>query len=212
MKKNSIVKTESGGSYMKKLMLIFVLCTVYSVFARVGVTFAENSGIGIRAGMGTDITGGIAYGIGVNRLISNDLEVGAVLFRAHVEETTKEIHTYTETTDVTVFGVLANLLGNYRLNQSGVYYLAGVGLGVFNVNWEEKSPTDTTLGTKLSGGGSKQSAEGTAAGSILNLGLGMNFKNNFDIRAEIPMFFIFSAPGQAAPFIPTFTATVGYRF
>lgn len=170
-------------------------------------------GFGVRAGVGTDINLGIAYGFGINKLFLERLEVGAYLYGSHSEETSEEgMHEYDETTDVIVFGVLANFLGRYQQDTACLYYLGGFGLGIFSVDWEEESDTDTSLGDPLPGGGSRQSSDGTAVGTIFNLGLGYNFQSNFDLRFEIPIFVMFSAPGEASAFVPTFTLTAGYRF
>ncbi len=90
--------------------------------------------------------------------------------------------------------------------------MVGAGFAAVSVEWEEKSDTDISLGTPLPGGGSKQSEEGTAGGTVLNVGAGYNFGGNVDIRAEIPVIIIAGAPGEASAVVPTFTATLGIRF
>ena len=87
----------------------------------------------------------------------------------------------------------------------------GAGLGLINLTWKETSPTDTSLGTPLPGGGSEQSTDALVAGSVLNVGVGYLFGDNFDLRFEAPMIVVFSAPGNAAAFVPTFTITGGMR-
>jgi len=172
--------------------------------------------IGIRAGVGTDISFGLAYGAGVNYLIQfqqNSLELGVVFFGGSFEESTDEgIHTYTENTDLIAFGVEANYLFGYTPGESGIFFVAGTGLASINVEWEEKSDTDESLGTPLPGGGSMQSEDGTAGGLIFNLGFGGSFSNGFDIRAEIPVILTFAAPGESSSVIPLLTVTLGYRF
>lgn len=175
----------------------------------------ESGSIGIRAGLGTDIDLGLAYGGGINYLINlnqNAVELGLVLFGGHSEETTEDYNTYTEKTDVLVYGVLSNYLFGYELKQSGLFGLIGLGFCAISVEWEESSPDDISLGTPLPGGGSKQSADATAAGSVFDIGFGMAFSGGFDIRAEAPIIFIFGAPGDASSIVPTFLATLGYHF
>jgi|WetSurMetagenome_2_1015567.scaffolds.fasta_scaffold14044_4 hypothetical protein len=178
--------------------------------------FSIKSGsIGIRAGVGTDINLGLAYGGGINYLINlnnNAIELGFVVFAGHSEETTEEFNTYIEKTDVMVFGVLANYLYGYKLKKSGLFGVIGLGFAGISVDWEESSPNDISLGTPLPGGGSKQSSDGTGAGSVFNLGFGMAFNGGLDIRAEAPVIFIFGPPGGASAIIPTFMATIGYHF
>jgi len=175
----------------------------------------ESGSIGIRAGIGTDINLGLAYGGGINYLLNlnqNAVEIGLVVFGGNSEETTEDYNTYTETTDVLVYGVLANYLFGYELKKSCFFGLVGFGFTAISVEWEESSPDDESLGTPLPGGGSKQSEDATAAGSILNFGFGVAFDGGFDIRVEAPIIFIFDAPGDASSIVPTFMATLGYHF
>ncbi len=176
----------------------------------------EIAGFGIRGALGTDITGGIAYGAGANYMLSlqkDALELGIILFGGSFEETTDEgMYTYNETTDIFVFALLANYLYRYSPGQPGSFFIAGFGLGSISVEWEEESPNDESLGTPLPGGGSKQSDEGSAAGTIFNVGAGYSFANRLDLRFEVPVFLTFSAPGEASSVIPTFTLSAGYRF
>ncbi len=175
----------------------------------------KSSSIGIRAGIGTDINLGLAYGGGLNYLFnlnSNAFELGFVVFGGHSEETTEDFNTYIEKTDIMVFGVLANYLYGYKLKKSGLFGVIGLGFAAISVEWEESSPNDISLGTPLPGGGSKQSSDGTGAGSVFNLGFGMAFNGGLDIRVEAPVIFIFGPPGGASSIIPTFMATIGYHF
>ena len=161
----------------------------------------ESGSIGIRAGIGTDINLGLAYGGALNYLMNlnqNAVEIGLVVFGGSSEETTEDYNTYTEKTDVLVYGVLANYLFGYELKKSCFFGLVGFGFSAISVEWEESSPDDESLGTPLPGGGSKQSEDATAAGSVFNLGFGIGFDGGFDIRAEAPIIFIFDAPGDAS--------------
>lgn len=195
---------------MKFLPVFFVV-----LFSLVSLQAQTPGSFGIRGGVGTDISGGLAFGGAINYLFpvgKNHAEIGPVLYLSHSEETTEEYNTYTETTDLTVFGVLANYLFNYDPAGSGTFFLAGFGFAAVSVEWEEKSDTDISLGTPLPGGGSKQSAEGTAGGSVLNIGAGYKFAGKVDIRAELPVIFMFDTPGDASSVAPTLTVTLGIRF
>jgi len=198
-------------------MKIFIIICMVSMVIMITVTAsAQSSGSwGIRGGVGTDIGGGLAFGGSINYLFpsnQNHWEVGPVLFISSTEETTTDYNTYTEKTDLTVFGVLANYLINYEPEDAGPFFLVGLGLAGISVEWEESSPDDESLGPPLPGGGSKQSEEGTAGGSVLNIGAGYKFTGNVDIRAELPIILIFGAPGNASSVAPTLTATIGIRF
>lgn len=174
--------------------------------------------VGLRAGLGTDVNFGLAYGAGANYLLTlpnnpnNSLELGIILFGGSFEETTEEFNTYVETTDIFVFGLMANYLIGYQLDQPQTFFIAGIGLASVGVEWEERSDTDVSLGTPLPGGGSKQSEDGSAAGTVFNLGVGRLFESGLDIRLELPVILAFSAPGDAAAVIPTLIATAGIRF
>lgn len=178
-------------------------------------TSSNKGTFGIRGGIGTDLTGGIVYGGALNYLFAPNVspfEIAIVIFGGSFEETTEEFHTYTEKTDIFVYGLLGNYLINYMGQNKGVFFLFGTGFGMIDVTWEESSTGDVSLGTPLPGGGSKQSAEASSFALILNLGLGYKFNPKIDARFEIPMFIITSVPGNASSFAPTFTLTLGVRF
>jgi hypothetical protein len=190
------------------VVLVSVMCTL--------VANAGDSGVGIRAGVGTDISGGIAYGGGVNYIMSKDgagaWELGLVAYGGSFTETTTEYFTYEETTDVFAFGVMINRLLKYAPGERGAFVVLGAGAGAISVSWEEKSTGDITLGTPLPGGGSMQSAEGTGGGLMVNLGVGYAFGGPFDMRLEAPILYNFDAPGNSSSVIPALTLTAGLRF
>jgi hypothetical protein len=182
-----------------------------------GVTFAYaqefGEAFGVRAGVGADITfDGLAVGGGVNHLFLDQLEVGLVVYYGNFEETSEEGgNEYDETTEVTAFAIMANYLYGYTMGESGGYFVAGVGLGYLSVFWEEKSDTDSSLGTPLPGGGSKQDFEGGVGGFLVSIGGGYAFAGGLDLRLEIPVL-IANYTGDATGVIPLFTLTAGYRF
>ncbi len=198
---------------MKKTLVILV--TIFWIFT----SFAQKNtvpSIGIRGGIGTDINLGLAYGAGINYLVdynNKDLELGVLYFGGNYKESTKEgRHTYNETTDLSVMAILANYLIKYTPYQNGIFFISGVGIASVYVEWEEKSPTDISLGIPLSNGGSMQSSEGNTGGTILNLGIGKSFFSGADIRAEMPVIITFSPPGKASSVAPSFITTLGFRF
>ncbi len=196
-------------------------CLVFIMFVCPLTVFSsELPKIGVRGGIGTDINLGLAFGGGVNYILDigdSPLELGVLVFYSHWSETSYEgiyDYEYNETSDVLVFGMLANYLFGYKLGTPGMFLLAGFGLGVMNVNWEEWSPDDTSLGEPPPGGGSgsMQEAGGTGAGSVFNLGGGIAFSNGADVRLEIPVILVFGEYGEASSVVPTFTITAGMRF
>lgn len=173
-------------------------------------------GAGARGGIGTDINGGIAYGGELNYTKGfgkNAVQFGLSVFGGSFDETSDNgFNTYDETTDIFVVGVIANVLFQYSMDSPGPYFVLGAGFGSVSVDWEERSATDTSLGTPLPGGGSMQAEDATAGGSILNLGIGHRFTEKFDLRAQVPTFFVFGGPDGASATIPTFTITAGVQF
>ena len=109
-------------------------------------------------GLGQTSAGELAHGIGGSYLIdlqSNALELGILFFSGSFEEeSTEGIHICKEKTDAIVFGMMANYLINYSPGKPRLFFVAGIGLGSINVEWEERSPTDESLGALLPGGGS----------------------------------------------------------
>jgi hypothetical protein len=210
---NNVPLFKVGGFIMRiaQVIVFFLL-----IFLLIHPGFGQSGGSwGIRGGIGTDISGGIAFGGGINYLFpagNNWMEIGPVLFISKSTETTEEFHTYEEETNLTVYGVLANLLFNYSPLSSGGFFLVGAGAAAISVEWEERSDGDTSLGTPLPSGGSKQSEEGTAGGLVLNFGAGYKFEGRVDVRAEFPIIIITDAPGEASSIAPTLTATLGIRF
>jgi hypothetical protein len=192
---------------VRSFLFVLFICPI--------VTFSsEIPKIGVRGGL--DINLGLAFGVGGNYLLDmgeSPLELGAVIYYSHSTETSNNgFNDYHETTDVTVFGMLANYLMGYELGKPGMFLLAGFGLGMMNVYWEEWSPTDESLGELLPDGGSRMEDDGVAAGSVFNLGGGMAFSNGADLRFEIPVILVFGEYGEASSVVPTFTITAGMRF
>ena len=210
-------------------LTIFTLFIVYSFTSRasdpktdfvifnnhpLGKTLALEAGnFGIRAGIGTDITGGLAYGIGANYLVNNSFELGVLLFGGSFSESTDEgIHTYDETTDIFLFALMANYLFNYDQGEDTFFYIAGIGLASVSLEYEESSATDTSLGPPLPGGGSMFTEDGSSGGTVFNVGVGKRFNKSFDVRLEIPVIVSFATYESASSVIPTVILTGGIRF
>ncbi|MBN1164352.1 MAG: outer membrane beta-barrel protein [Candidatus Krumholzibacteriota bacterium] len=169
--------------------------------------------VGVRVGAGTDIEGGVAYGGQLDYIHyhkSNAFELGLAFFSGKFEEESSNgFNTYYEETKVLVVGAIFNYLIRYSLELEGPYFVSGIGVGAVSVEWEERSPTDTTLGTLLPGGGSMQDEDGTVGGMIINFGIGYRFNETFDLRAQVPTFFISGSDERDSAVVPTFTITLG---
>ena len=96
--------------------------------------------------------------------------------------------------------MMANYLINYSPGKPRLFFVAGIGLGSINVEWEERSPTDESLGALLPGGGSIQSEEGSTGGTVFNLGIGRTFESALDIRVKLPVI-VYSALLRIAYFV-----------
>ena len=191
---------------MKKLTLALSLLLIS------GLVFGQSKegSFGIRAGIGTDISLGIAYGGNLNYCLMEDFELGLNLFGGKFSETSDNgIHNYDETTSVFVLGAMGTWLFNHHPQETKPYFLTSAGLGFISYDWEERSDTDSSLGTPLPGGGSMQSESGNTGGLLLGLGFGMTFAGPFDLRFDVPILLTFS---ETVGVVPLFMFTAGYRF
>ena len=196
-----------------KVQLTFLLLVSFFLFhPNHSLSQVDDGSFSIRGGLGTDINGGLGYGVGLGyRFPYSNYELSAVFFGHSSEETTEDFHSYTEKTDLFVYGIMCNYLFGYRDNTPGLFGIFGVGLSAISVDWEESSPTDESLGTHLPDGGSKQSESGTGGGTIINAGFGYSF-GKLSLRAEFPVIFAFSPPEGASGVVPTFIVMLGYTF
>ena len=193
---------------MKRLYLLpcllFIISTTYGQTDQTG-TF------GVRAGIGTDISFGIAYGAGFNYRLQENMELGLVLFGGKFSETSDNgFNVYEETTNIFAIAAQANWLFSHRPDETKPFFVAGTGLAFISYEWQESSATDTSLGTPLPGGGSMQSEEGGTGGVIFDVGIGYTFSSPFDLRFEVPIIIPFGIENVGV--IPLFMLTAGYRF
>ncbi len=202
---------------MKSSSSLIILTLTALLIAADSVCAQESPGVaGARIGAGTDITGGVAYGAQLDYTLfqnPNAFELGFALFGGTFEEDSDNgFNEYHEETTVVVFAAIANYLFRYSPESEGPYFVAGAGVGAVSVEWEESSATDTSLGTALPGGGSKQSEDGTTSGLILNFGIGTRLNDSFDLRLQVPTFFISAGDQRDSAVVPTVTATLGIKF
>ena len=206
--------------HLSKLIIALALVTIMVVQVNAQ---SELPKIGLRGGAGTDINGGVAYGLGGNYLLTypnGGLELGILYFGGSFEESSEDgfnpstgnPHTYDETTDISVIGFMANYLIGYDQNTPSTFFIVGAGLASISIEWEQSSTTDISLGTPLPGGGTMQAEDASGGGTVFNLGVGKSFAGNFDLRLEFPTIVTFSAPGTSSSVIPTFIVTAGIRF
>ena len=194
---------------MKKIYLLLSL-SLFVFSSSYGQT-DQTGTFGIRAGIGTDITFGIAYGAGFNYRLQENMELGLILFGGKFTETSDNgFNIYEETTNIFAVGAQANWLFGHQPDETKVFFIAGTGLAYISYEWQESSATDTSLGTPLPGGGSMQSENGGTGGVIFNVGLGFTFSSPFDLRFEVPLMIPFGIENVGV--VPLFMLTAGYRF
>lgn len=171
---------------------------------------------GARIGVGTDISGGVAFGGQIDYTLlqgDNSVELGLAFFGGTFEEDSNNgTNDYHEQSDILVVAGIGNYLLGHGAAAGGPYFVVGAGVGAFSIEWREESPTDTSLGSALPGGGSFQEEDGSAAGLILNVGIGHRFSEKFDLRAQLPTFFIGGGENRADQVVPTLTVTAGIAF
>jgi hypothetical protein len=212
----------------QQLLVITCLGVIMAGAARAETPRLEKSSaataagaIGIRLGAGADITGGVAYGGQLDYTMEqtdNALELGLAFFGGKFTEDSDNgyepgssaYNEYHEETTVVVIAAIANYLIRYAA-ASGPYFVVGAGVGAVSVEWTETSATDTTLGPRW-GTGSKQSEDGTAAGGIINFGIGHRLSDRFDLRLQVPTFFISGGEERDGGIVPTVTLTAGLKF
>lgn len=202
---------------MKKGRCIFLIIILGCLYLKpAGASESSPNEFSLRGGVGTDVGLGVAYGAGLRFFYpmgKGILEFGPdIFFHKSSIETDEGIYTYKETTRLLVFAARINFLSKYDPENPGTYFIFGTGVAAVSVNWEEESATDTSLGTPLPGGGSMQSAEGTAAAWILNFGFGVLLTREVDIRFELPIFIFPGVVGGMSAFAPTITITAGVSF
>ena len=172
--------------------------------------------VGVRAGVGTDISGGIAGGGQIDYTLfqgENSFELGALVFGGKFEEDSNNgFNDYHEETSVVVFGAIANYLFRHSMEVPGPYFVAGAGVGAVSVSWREESPTDVSLGPPLPGGGSFQEEDGTVGGLVVNFGIGHRFTEQVDLRVQAPTLFIGAGDSRESTIVPTLTVTIGIGF
>ena len=97
-----------------------------------------------------------------------------------------------------------------QVGLKGSRRIAGTGLAFISYEYEQSSPTDSSLGTSLPGGGSMFTEEGGTGGVIFDVGIGYTFSSPFDLRFEVPIMIPFGIENVSV--VPLFMLTAGYRF
>ncbi len=182
-------------------------------------TGSNNSGFGIRGGLGTDITLSIGFGLGAFYVLApssfstSNWDFGIDIYYANVsEETVEGSIRYKDKTELVIFTLRANGLFNYKPHKSGVYFVAGTGLVLGNVSWGE----DIIYSAPYYPHTEPWDFSAFSVGNVLNLGIGLTFGGGFETRFETPLLIFYSVPGyggrSASSVVPTFTFNALYRF
>lgn len=201
---------------MKRLLGLCLLmaCTIATAGLAAGTTNPGN--FGARVGIGTDISGGVAYGGQASYTLmqrQNAFELSLLAFGGSFsEDSNNGFYDYHEKTNLLAIGVMANYLFRWSMESTGPYFVGGIGFGSVGVNWTETSPGDTSLGKSLPGGGSSTSEDGAVGGMILNVGIGHRFSRTFDLRLQAPTLFVGGGDTRDSQIVPMFTLTGGWTF
>jgi len=201
----------------------FVLLLIYLVSTVTATASAQDpSRIGIRAGAGTGGSGETVFvgQIEVSELAglnSVELAVAGLLGGRSIENTRaidrfNATHEYREDTGVVGIELTTNYLFRHAMEASGPYFLVGLGVGAYRVDWSFASPTDRRLGTPLTGGGSSRAQEQTLLGSMVNVGVGLRLHQHVDVRAMLRAMLLPGSDQRDLKLIPAVAATAGFGF
>jgi len=176
----------------------------------------NHSGFGIRGGIGTDITGGLGFGVGAFYIpSSSNWDLGLDIYYANISETeTGTDVKRNDNTKLLVFAFRSNYLINYNPKKSGVYFLAGAGFVLSSVSWKETITYDPIRYPNI--GPEHWSDDALSFGNVLNLGVGLKLGGGLETRLETPLLIFYGTPGHgsqnAGTIAPTFTLNLLYRF
>ncbi len=221
------IKTKDGNVFVYKMEDIEKM-TKEEIKREKGVTtpklrLKENaytgSGFGIRGIVGTDISLGLAFGLGASyaripRYGSTCLELGVdFLYSGLTEEERIQGWNYVEDdveeTTLLIFSLRLNGLFNYNPGKPGIYFIAGSGVVVASYDFEETETYNYVEGYVQI---FRNTDDGVVFGNVLNLGIGASFGGGLESRLETPLLIFYSEYGNAAAFAPTFTLSLLYRF
>ncbi len=200
-----------------RIALLLVPCLLMTASTGSGQTSGSSRGsFGIRGGVGTDVNLGLGFGAGFSYLwasgtSSTAFELGADVYYSHTTESYTDQRgsvtvTGEDVTTLLVFGIRGNALFNFRPSRKSVYFIAGIGFVVASVEWEETETAPNWTAPY------HDEAEGTSAGNIVNIGVGIPLSRQLDVRLEFPMLFFYGSYGKTATFVPTATLSLAYRF
>jgi hypothetical protein len=203
-------------AFTASILIMLVNCVSVLYGQQSSVRSSTLGTFGVRAGVGTDLQLGLGFGVGGSYMWNSGgggtaFELGADIYYHHSTDSyTDQRGSVTvkgeDKTTLTVFGVRANALFNYNPNEKSVYFIAGFGFVVASLQWEENENAPNWNAPY------HDKAEGTSAGNIVNIGIGIPLGRNLDVRLETPMLYFYSAAGKSATFAPTATIGLSYRF
>jgi hypothetical protein len=223
------IKTKDGSTFVYKMEEIEKMTKEEIMKKESRTTDSESfqkqvgrnySGFGMRGGIGTDITLSLGFGVGAFYVLApstystSNWDLGLDIYYANVteEETDSEGTLFEDNTELLVFAIRTNGLFNYRPKQSGVYFVAGVGIVLANISWEE----DITYYYPYVPGTYHYSNDAFSIGNVFNLGVGLTFGGGLEARLETPLLIFYDTPGEgtygANSIVPTFTLNLLYRF
>jgi hypothetical protein len=204
------------GPLIAAILIMTLNCDSVLLSQTDGVRSSALEAFSVRGGVGTDLQLGLGFGAGAayvwgSALGGTALEVGADIYYHHSTDSYADQRGNVtvkgeDKTTLTVFGVRVNALFHYNPSRKSVYFIAGFGFVVASRRWEENENAPNWIAPY------HDEAEGTTAGNIINLGIGVPLGTNLDVRLETPMLYFYGATGKSVAFAPTATIGLTYRF
>jgi len=162
-----------------------------------------------KVGLGTDAGLGLALGAEYQMDVSfgsKELRVGpAFYYTAYSEDSSNGFNDYTETFSALIFGVTANFYT--PVNDPNLNLVYGGGVAFTLSDWQETSPTDSSIGP-FDGSVYVDEASGGGAAFLLNFGLNKIISDALAIELNVPIFIVPTEIGTI--YAPAITISVAF--
>ena len=188
---------------MKRLITASViLLTAFPAFSK------QLTGFGMYGQAGTNTGLGLSAGAGLGYLLPTEepglyIEIGLGVFyygfsENRTDETLNYVYNYTENNIIYV--ITAAVYFNYRPQAAGMFEVVGAGAGGVNTAWEKNSADMPVY---------NDSNNDTGGCVMISPGAGATFGNGFELKAQLPVFVIFTNGGMNVR--PALTVGAGLR-
>jgi hypothetical protein len=168
----------------------------------------QMTGFGVYAGAGTNTGAGFSAGAGMGYLLPTEeegqyVEIGLCVYYSGFSENRTDnaldyVYNYSEKN--IIYAIMASMYFNYKPQASGMFEVIGAGAGGANTSWDKNSAEMPVY---------NDSSSDTGGSLIISPGVGGTFGNGFELRAQLPVFIIFSNGGMKIE--PALTLGAGLR-